>query len=63
MKKLLGSLICRFRGHLRGKLVTDENLDEQGRVVRTFRCPRCARKTMYRQKPIVSLPNPIRISK
>ena len=45
--KLIGSLVCRFRGHRRGKRVRAE----QNGTHKFYQCPRCGRETSYKAKP------------
>lgn len=41
---MIGKLICFFKGHKRGKLVS------QVGDLRTFHCPRCGHETRYKVK-------------
>lgn len=41
MRKLIARLICRWKGHRRGRLVS------QDQTHKTFECPRCGRNTIY----------------
>jgi len=43
MLRIIGRLICVFKGHLRGKRVASH---ENGSV-KVYACPRCGRKTSY----------------
>lgn len=62
--KIIGRIICKFKGHKRGVLVTEAELEPTaGKVVRKFRCPRCDRETVYKQKPLAVMPNPLRTIK
>lgn len=59
---MFGKLICRFRGHLRGKLVKRESLDKraeqelESRYRAHYACPRCGatwtRKIKRIEKPV-----------
>jgi hypothetical protein len=44
MRRLIGRLICKWKGHKRGRRV--ECLDN-GKV-KVFECPRCERRTQYK---------------
>jgi transcription elongation factor Elf1 len=42
MRKLIGKLICRFKGrHQRGRLISKDQTHK------TFECPVCGRNTIY----------------
>lgn len=42
MRKLIGGIICKFKGrHVRGRLVSKDQTHK------TFSCPRCGRSTIY----------------
>lgn len=43
MRLLWGRLVCRLRGHLRGRRV---EVQENGKK-KYFECPRCGRRTSY----------------
>jgi hypothetical protein len=42
--KLIGRIVCLFRGHRRGHYVSDTPTHK------VFRCPRCGRETRYKVK-------------
>ena len=46
LRKFIGALICRFKGHRRGRRV--ECQDNGSRKI--FECPRCLRRTEYKSK-------------
>ena len=41
MRRLIGRIICRWKGHLRGRLVSKDQTHKR------FKCPRCERMTIY----------------
>ena len=43
LPRWLGRLICRFRGHLRGRKLRSDQRDDRGLMghVKVFECPRC----------------------
>jgi hypothetical protein len=45
MKQLIARLVCRWKGHRRGRRI--ESL-ENGKV-KIFECPRCMRRTEYKK--------------
>lgn len=48
--KLIGRLICWFKGHKRGKLLTSVFDARIGKNVTVYACPRCGRQSIYKTK-------------
>lgn len=44
--RFIGQLVCRFKGHLRGRRI--QSLDNG--ATKRFECPRCLRTTTYKAK-------------
>lgn len=44
MRKLIGAIVCRMKGHRRGRRV---ECQENG-TVKIFECPRCGRRKEYK---------------
>lgn len=47
--RLIGRIVCFFKGHKRGKLV-GYSTDPQQPKVKIFQCPRCGNVTTYKVK-------------
>lgn len=45
---IFGKLICKFRGHKRGKLVSIQPHPVSG-FNHVYHCPRCSRQTVYKK--------------
>ena len=46
--KLIGRIVCFFKGHKRGKFIREADID--GDLYRLYNCPRCERETRYKVK-------------
>ena len=46
---MIGWLLCRFKGHLRGKEIIRRELFD-GRMEITYACPRCGKRHVRRRK-------------
>lgn len=50
MSKFIGKVICYFKGHRRGKLVSQSLDTRDGKRTSTYACGRCGRRSVYKVK-------------
>jgi hypothetical protein len=48
--KLIGRIVCLFKGHRRGRLVGEQRHPSSALTIKVFACVRCGRETRYKVK-------------